>query len=815
MANESRLLDALGEALVTADADLRVTGWNRSAERLFGWTFAEVRGQFVPRLVASNLVYESAFDVVRTVRAKKVWRGRLRLHHKDGKSVTVESAASAVYNDRGDCTGYVSIHRPQSSQSNEETAAIEKTGVLFQSCTDIVIVLDREGLIVAWNPAAERALKWQANETMYHPYEEVIQAVSDLGVVVSTVKQRGSWRGELTLCDRSGNELLFDSDITAVRDHSGRYLGIMTISRDITLSRRSEAARRRSDARLRALLSVIPDTFLRVGRDGRVQDLVANGPFRNLLGGAMPLPLNRSADTSGIEVPIRRGLSDLFPDVALRLMAAIEAAGAEKRVQHLTYRTVVGGQQSDLIFRVVMDAVGDALIIVQDVTELYKMERELSESEERFRHLVEQKQVGVYLMQDGKFQYTNPRFAEICGYEREEMLQLPSNLVIVHEEDRDLVSEYLRRRLSGEVLPPYSFRVKRKDGEIIDVEVYGALTVNRGRPTVLGTVLDITHRKRSEAALRESEERYRTLVEALHEGVMLVGVDGQILTYNDSAYRILGITPAQLGSFRYAILGWQVIGEDGRTLSLEEQPASITLRTGQPFSEVILGLCKPTGETTWLSVNTRPLFRDNGPLPYAIVVSFVDVTQRKHSQEDLQRQAFYDILTGLPNRALFMDRVERALRHARRAEQLVAVGYLDLDQFKSLNDHHGHFLGDLVLQQVAVRMCSCLREGDTVARMGGDEFTLLLPNVSGTAEAARVAERLLDVLRQPVVLPQGQFVSTVSLGLSIFPQNGASAAELLSKADEAMYNAKSAGKDTYRLYKAAEESSADSSPASD
>lgn len=783
MTIESRLLDALGEALVAVDAELRVTCWNRSAERLFGWSSEEVCGQFVPRLVASSLVYESAFAVVRTVRSGQVWRGMLRLNDKNGNPIAVQSTVSSHYDEQGNVTGYVSIHRPHSAAA-EEDSSIEKTGVLFQSCNDIVIVLDQAGRIVAWNPAAERTLKWKASEAMYHDYAEFIQAVSDLNTIFGNVQQRGSWRGEINVCDRHGEELTLDTDVTAVRDRNGKYLGVITISRDITISRRSELARRRSEARLRALLSVIPDTFLRVGRDGRIQDFVANGPFRVLL---------------GAEPPLGKHIREIFPEVAQRLLAAIEVEGNERRVEHLTYHTKVGGQPSDLIFRVVSDATEEALIIVQDVTELYKMERELSESEERFRQLVEQKQVGVYLMQDMRFLYVNPRFAEICAAEREQLLQM-SNLAIVVEADRALVTEHINRRLTGESIPPYTFRLQRLDGEVVDVEVYGALIQYRGSPAILGTVIDVTQRKRAEAALRESEERYRTVVGSLQEGVMLLGQDGQVQTCNESACRILGLSQEQLLGLAPVGPAWQIVREDGSGVAAPEHPAAITLRTGEPQSEVLIGLHKPTGEQHWLSMNSRPLFHEGDTEPYAVVVSMVDVTQRKHTQEDLQRRAFYDPLTGLPNRALFMDRVERALSQARRSEELVAVGFLDLDKFKALNDTHGHILGDLVLQQIALRLRRCLREGDTVARMGGDEFTLLLPNVSGSAEAARVAERLLDALRQPIRLQQGEFIITVSLGLSIFPHDGMDVTDLLGKADSALYRAKNAGKNTYQLF---------------
>jgi diguanylate cyclase (GGDEF)-like protein/PAS domain S-box-containing protein len=782
---ETKLLDALGEALVAVDLDLRVVEWSRGAEQLFGWSAEEVCGQFVPRLVASSLVYEAAFLVVRTVRAGQVWRGALRLRHKSGIEVVCQSTVSGLYDEQGGCTGYVSLHRLQLA---EDSAALQKSGVLFKSSNDIVIVLDETNRIVAWNPAAERALKWNATETLFHPYEEFVHGVSNIAVVIEALRQHKSWRGELVVCDRSGEELTFDTDATLVTDQSGRYLGVITVSRDITSSRRHETARRRSEARLRALLAIIPDTFLRVGRDGGIHDWVVNGSFRVLFGGE---------PTSG------RHLSQLFPEVAGRLLAAMEAAAHERRMQHLTYHTTVAGKPSDLIFRVIGDASEEALIIVQDVTELYQMERELSESEERFRQLVEQKQVGVYLLQEGRFAYVNPRFAEICGYDRDELLAVASANDIVHPADLPMVAENQRLRLAGQTVPAYRFRFVRKEGAVIDVEVYGARIVFHGRAAILGTVLDITERKQAEDALRDSEERYRTFVDSLHEGAMLLDANAVVLACNASACRILGVTEEQLknpGSYRY---GWIFVDEQRRPIALADMPYWLTLRTGQPLTEFVIGQRKPSGALTWLSINTRPLFRPNSALPYGLVASFVDITDRRASEEELQRQAFYDPLTQLPNRALFLDRVERALSQARRTGELVAIGYLDLDQFKLLNDTYGHDVGDLVLKQVATSLRRCLREGDTVARMGGDEFTLLLPNISGPAEAARVAERLLDSLRQPLDLDHRPLHIAASIGLSLFPRDSQQVSELLTLADRALYQAKSAGKNRFHIHAAA------------
>lgn len=818
---ETRLLQALPDAVIAVDLELRVTYWSPAAEQLYGWTSQEAVGHRLGLLLTKNLFFhERTFAPLRTLRAGEVWRGDMRLRHKSGRDVDVQMTAS-LFGDHSASppaappasgagreagappseVGYVTTHRapsqPASGPSKQPSkAAIAQSGVLFHNSNDIVVILDSNGRIVAWNPAAERVAKWRATEVLNHQFEEFVQPVNDLHGIRSVLTQSGAWRGEMTIYDRLGEEILLDSDITAVRDHGGNLLGIVTISRDITHTRRSETARRKSEARLRALLSVIPDTFVRVDRDGNVQDLVANGPFQAVFDG---------------QTATGRNLRELFPDFAQRLLSAIEQASHEKRVVHLTYHiedrpedsTRSLNEASDLIFRVVA-AAEEALIIVQDVTELYTIERQLAETEERFRHLVEQKQVGVYVIQEGRFAYCNPRFAELLMYEREEILDMASCLDIIAPDDRALATHNLQRRLEGETLSPYALRLQRRDLGVVEAEIYASLTTYHGQPAVLGTVVDITQRRQAERALSEREELYRTVVGALQEGVLLFDADAQLVTANDSARQLLGITEEdfierRLSRERFA--AWTLRNEAGQVVDPADLPHRLTLRDGLPLSEVVIGVQPPQGDLRWVSLNTRPLFRQNESRPHGVVVSFADVTERRRTEEELLFKAFYDPLTKLPNRALFFDRVERALSQARRSDQLVAVGFLDLDFFKRINDTRGHIVGDHALRQIAERVKSCLREGDTIGRIGGDEFTLLLPMVSGRAEAARVAERLLEVIRQPVALDKDRtYTITASLGLSLFPLHAESPSELLRLADIALYRAKEVGRNSYQIY---------------
>jgi PAS domain S-box-containing protein len=575
---ETRLLQALADAVIAVDLELRVTYWSPAAEQLYGWAASEASGHRLGLLLTKNLFFhERTFAPLRSLQAGEVWRGDMQLRHKSGRDVDAHVTASTICEDElipetrvsplppasdgagkpaeppasafpRRMIGYVLLHRATNTPTSGTTkqpakATIAQSGMLFHNSNDIVVILDSSGRVVAWNPAAERVSKWRASEALNHPLEEFIQPVNDLNSIRSALTQHGAWRGEMTIYDRLGEELLLDSDITAVRDHGGNLLGIVTISRDITHTRRSETARRRSEARLRALLSVLPDTFVRVDHKGNIQDFVANGPFHALLDG---------------QTATGRNLRELLPDLAPRLLQAIEQATSEKRIVHLTYHidnprdADSSGSLSDatdLIFRVV-SAAEEALVIIQDVTELYTIERQLRETEERFRHLVEQKQVGVYVIQEGRFVYVNPRFAELLGREREELLDMPSCLEIILHEDRELAWHNLQRRLAGESLQPYALRLQRRDGVVIEAEIYASLTTYHTQAAVLGTVVDITQRRQAERALRDREELYRTVVASLQEGILIFDGEAQLITGNESAQRLLGVTVEHLQELR-------------------------------------------------------------------------------------------------------------------------------------------------------------------------------------------------------------------------------------------------------------------------
>jgi len=296
--------------------------------------------------------------------------------------------------------------------------------------------------------------------------------------------------------------------------------------------------------------------------------------------------------------------------------------------------------------------------------------------------------------------------------------------------------------------------------------------------------------------LHELDARYRTLFDSLNEGVVFVARDGRVLAANEAAAQIFRTTPSEFQKLQVdgRPLPFQIIGEDLQPLPLEQWPMSLTLSSGLPQRESVVGVVFPSSGPFWLALNARPLWRSGESVPYAVVVSFFDITLRKQLEQELHHQAFHDALTSLPNRSLFMDRLDTAIRQARRAGDLVAVFFVDLNGFKSINDELGHDIGDQFLQCVARRLSDSLRDGDTVARFGGDEFTVLLPSLQGAEDALRVAERVLDDLQQPMVLSGMTLTAGASVGISLYPHDGSDSAMLIRHADQAMYRVKAQGR---------------------
>ena len=301
-------------------------------------------------------------------------------------------------------------------------------------------------------------------------------------------------------------------------------------------------------------------------------------------------------------------------------------------------------------------------------------------------------------------------------------------------------------------------------------------------------------RRESERLLRESEARFRNVLEHAPAGIAVTSLDGQFIEVNQSLCKLFGYTREELLQLSYI----EITHPDDRARTRDQAKQ---LLDGEINSSQLEKLCvSKDGHPVWVQVAVS-LLRDCSGMPLNFIGQIEDITERKRNQEEIRQLAYYDVLTGLPNRRLLLDRLNQALAQAQRHQRSLAVMFLDLDRFKDVNDTLGHDVGDELLKVVAERLELCVRGGDTVSRQGGDEFVIILSEIARQQDAALVAEKILELLNNPVTIQGHKLRITTSIGIAIYTVDSADdAMRLMKKSDIAMYQAKEAGRNGFRFF---------------
>jgi diguanylate cyclase (GGDEF)-like protein/PAS domain S-box-containing protein len=545
---------------------------------------------------------------------------------------------------------------------------------------------------------------------------------------------------------------------------------------------RTEAALRASEQRHRLLFERNLAGVYRTTIDGRILD--CNDAMATILG------------FSSREELMEQSARDLYQDPAHR----DESIVILRRERMMTSREISlrrkDGQLCWLVESVnLID--GDPEVLegtVIDITDRKLAENALRQSEERYRLLVERMREGLAQADnDGVLDFVNDRFCEMVGYDREELVGMHGDLLLAYPEDITLMREKTRLRMRH-VTDQYEVRVRRKDGTIIWLEIGGAPVVDAAGNVIgsIGVHNEVTERRLAEEALRESEARYRLMAENSTDMISRTSNRGILLYASDASRRLLGYEPSELVGRSFFDFVFDADREEVRHLSSlihESGPTTFAYRVE-----------KKDGSLVWFETTSRSIHDiTTGKLREVIGVSR-DVTERKKVEEQIEYQAYHDALTGLPNRRLFRDRLTVALAHARRMKHPLAVMFLDLDRFKVVNDTLGHSTGDELLKAVGMRLQTSLREEDSIARMGGDEFTILLADLKTPDDAAKIAQKVLDTVAQPLRIDNTELFVTTSIGIALFPSDGDSAEALLANSDRAMYRAKDAGRNSYQMF---------------
>lgn len=451
-----------------------------------------------------------------------------------------------------------------------------------------------------------------------------------------------------------------------------------------------------------------------------------------------------------------------------------------------------------VLMSVVLQGEPHLLIQIFDLSERKRSEDALRRSEERLR-------MAQSIAQIGSWEFDIPSQVMTWSDEMFSLLELDSRsttpsyecfFAVIHPDDRESTQFSLQQSIINRRPYDGAFRVSMPDGTYKHFHEHCETTYDsEGSPLcTVGTLQDVTLQILNEESLKESEERFRTIADYTYDWEYWQGPTNEILYINPACKRITGYSQADFVAHPDLIT--QIVHP-------EDRPLVETHHQGLPEnneSSLDFRIITRSGDTRWIAHGCRAVYGRNGT-PRGRRASNRDITDRKNAEQQIHQLAYFDSLTDLPNRRLLLDRLHHGMAQAKRFRRALTVMFLDLDGFKQINDTHGHDVGDALLKQVGVCLSACMRVGDTVARTGGDEFVVVLPEIAQVDDAILVAEKVIAAIQAPIHVNGLELRISTSIGIAVYPVNGPDAVQdLMIKADKAMYAAKTAGKNRYCLY---------------
>lgn len=576
---------------------------------------------------------------------------------------------------------------------------------------------------------------------------------------------------------------------TCVRGADGQVLRSIAMMQDVTARKRAERRLDAAKAYAENLLHTANVLVVELDPQGRVCRL--NRALEQLLDCA-------AADLAGADWFRTVSPPEQYAGIRDRLARMLRTGDGDRFESHLV--TPAGGERQ-VVWRsspaIEGERVVGTLCVGVDVTEQRRAEARLAVSEQALREAQSVAQIGSWVRdyRSGELHWSDEMF-RILGFEPTQARpSMGAFLAAVHPDDRGEVEQAHRQALANHRPCDLRHRLLLPDGTLKYVHQRAEVCfAGGGRPErVVGVLQDVTMTVLQELALQQSEELFRTVADYTYDWEYWQGRQREMLYISPSCERVTGYS--QIEFVRDPDLIRRIVHPDDRArfdAHLCEFECAHDL-------QIEFRIVTKRGEERWISHGCRPVVAKDGRRN-GRRVNNRDITELKAAELRAHQLAYYDALTGLPNRRLLTDRLGQAIPLAVRQQRPLALMFIDLDRFKQVNDVHGHDVGDALLVEVGRRFADCLRTSDTVARTGGDEFIVLLPEIADPEHAAAVAGKLLAALRSPVACGDASFAVSASIGVALLAAGSRDdSSGLMKKADSAMYAAKQAGRGCYRI----------------
>lgn len=435
------------------------------------------------------------------------------------------------------------------------------------------------------------------------------------------------------------------------------------------------------------------------------------------------------------------------------------------------------------------------LIVARDISDDKKIKLKLKEAEEKYRIISEESLVGVYMFENGRVNYINKEVERILGYTREEVENM-NLLDLFTKENQAVVSHNIQQMLYSNVTTlTEDLFIVTKNGDIRDVEIRSVVTTINNKKVIIGTIIDITNEKRAQNDLKKALKELQEIKVALDVSAIVSITDsyGQILYVNDNFCKISQYDRDELIGKRHDLF------VPDFTTDQTVKDLRDTVISGNVWKGETKRISKD-GKIYWFDTTVVPVLDDYNEPNHYIGIQY-DITEKIKSQREVKYLAFYDSLTRLPNRNSLNKYIEEQLNIIEPSKDNLSLLFIDFDRFKNINDTLGHKYGDLMLQKAADILTECVNNKENVFRYGGDEFVIVL-NHTNVAETEFVSQNIIKQFSDSMLLHGVEVFTTPSIGISLYPNDGLNAEELLKKADMAMYFAKESGKNNYKFFHA-------------
>ncbi|MEP7155053.1 MAG: EAL domain-containing protein [Betaproteobacteria bacterium] len=585
--------------------------------------------------------------------------------------------------------------------------------------------------------------------------------------------------------DQDGKQVFISVSGEPVFDESGAFTGYRGVGRNISEKLIAEQALHRSQALFATIFesSPIPIAISRIS-DGRYFQV--NQACLDMLGLNREQVIGKTTTEMGV-----------WPSEEARTKLLDHIRNDARVVNYDAQLRRADGELIDVMYSAQVVKLTEEPSIVAtiiDVTERKRAEELQREYEQRFAKVFHSSPDAIVIsrLADGVYLEVNEAWVRLSGYAKEHSVGKSSLDLGIWVEPADR-ARLVERLALGSTVRQFDFQFRRQNGDIAQAIMSAEVIELRGEKCLLSLLSDVTERRRAVEQLRESERRFADVVDAAGEYVWETDTTGKYIFVSERIERVLGYAAAEvIGKGAYDFMAKEEIDRLEHWFNTRANPGT-AIRNLEHIS------ITKDGRQIWQQVSGVPIFDAAGERIGFRGTGF-DITERKLAEQRIEELATRDALTQLPNRRLLSDRLSQGILAAQRNGGLIAVLFIDLDRFKTINDSLGHAAGDELLRGVAERLQQLMRKGDTLARIGGDEFVAVLEALRVPEDAGAVAQKIIATLSEPYAIAGNVLSTSASVGISVFPGDAPDGATLVRNADMAMYFAKEHGRRNYQYY---------------